>query len=409
MEEKKKLDVIIQHYISRKLLELFSSNNKFVYEFNLNTKKIYSTGIGTTMSSKYTYEHPFLEGNRLEKAFKNIEDEYSPLIRDVVSALDNSDIEKAKALIESAMPLVMLFYYRSGASLYEFSDNHDFGQESVINRMLDRIADRRHLDKLAATIINDYSFIVLKSSEEKLALSDQYISTASLNCKGKIANFSNRTIGFSNSLIMIPISAKYYIVYFHGDFSLSKPVVPNTIYELTPADTLSINKAIIRNSYNKCIAMHKEELEDIQKFRSTTCGTTGTIMQYNDGFFRSYTLKKEVFFYDDDADIFENYVQYCSQLIDFKKQHGRDIGRNDKCLCGSEKKLKKCCHKKYEQSKFIYDMIRYKQTDWMHTKSNYVEMPINEFWGFKPDLPDSHRKIINGVEQAMAEDKLTHK
>lgn len=408
MEGKKKLDVIVQHYISRKLLELFSPNKKFVYEFNLNTKKIYSTGIGTTMSSKYTYEHPFLEGNTLEKAFKNIEDEYSPLIRDVVSALDNSDVEKAKALIESAMPLVMLFYYRSGASLYEFSDNNDFSKESVINRMLSRIADRRHLDKLASTIINDYSFIVLKSSEEKLALSDQYISTASLNCKGKIANFSNRTIGFSNCLIMIPISAKYYIVYFHGDFSLSKPVVPNTIYELNPVDTLSINKVIVRNSYNKCIAMHQEELEEIQKFRSTTCGTTGTIMQYDDGSFRSYTLKKEVFFYDDDADLFENYVPYCSQLIKFKNQHGRDIGRNDKCLCGSGKKLKKCCHKKYGQAKFIYDMICYKQTDWMHTQSNYVEMPINEFWGFKPDLPETPRKIINDLEEAVSREGTPH-
>ena len=405
MEGKKKLDVIVQHYISQALLKLFSTNEKFVYEFNLNNKKIYPEGISTTMSSKYTYEHPFLEGNTLERAFKKIEDEYSPLVRDIAVALDKDDVPMAKALIESAMPLVMLFYYRSGASLYEFSDNNDFGKESVLNRMLSRITDRRHLDKLAATIINDYSFCVLKSSEGKLALSDQYISTASLNCKGKIANFSNRTIGFSNCLIMIPISAKYYIVYFHGDLSLSRPVIANAIYELTPADTLSINKVIVRNSYNKCIAMHKEELEEVQHFRSTTCGTTGTIMKYDDGSYKSYTLKKEVFFYDDDADLFENYVPYCSQLIDFQKLHGKEIGRNDKCLCGSGKKLKKCCLKKYQQAKFIYDMIRYNQTDWMHTKSNYVEMPINEFWGFMPDLPETPRRIINDLEEAMSREK----
>ena len=41
MEEKKRLDVKVQHYISRKLLELFSSNQKFVYEFNLQNRKIY--------------------------------------------------------------------------------------------------------------------------------------------------------------------------------------------------------------------------------------------------------------------------------------------------------------------------------------------------------------------------------
>lgn len=245
------------------------------------------------MSSKYTYEHPFLEGNTLERTFKKIEDEYSPLIRDVVSVLDNGDVKKVKALIEGVMPIIMLFYYRSGASLYEFSDNHDFGKESAINSMLNRIANKRYLDKLASTIINDYSFVVLKSSEKKLALSDQYISTASLNCKGKIANFSNRTIGFSNCLIMIPISAKYYIAYYHGNFSLSKPVIADTIYDLSAIDTLNINKVILRNSYNKCIAMHKEDLEEIEPFRSTTCGTTGTIMQYDDGSFHSYTLKKE--------------------------------------------------------------------------------------------------------------------
>ena len=131
-------------------------------------------------------------------------------------------------------------------------------------------------------------------------------------------------------------------------------------------------------------------------------------MQYDDGSFRSYTLKKEVFFYDDDADLFENYVPYCSQLIKFKNQHGRDIGRNDKCLCGSGKKLKKCCHKKYGQAKFIYYMICYKQTDWMHTQSNYVEMPINEFWGFKPDLPETPRKIINDLEEAVSREGTPH-
>lgn len=198
------------------------------------------------------------------------------------------------AFINIMNPIRTLKFDRhSGASLYEFSDNHDFGKESAINSMLNRIANKRHLDKLASTIINDYSFVVLKSSEKKLALSDQYISTASLNCKGKIANFSNRTIGFSNCLIMIPISAKYYIAYYHGNFSLSKPVIADTIYDLSAIDTLNINKVILRNSYNKCIAMHKEDLEEIEPFRSTICGTTGTIMQYDDGSFHSYTLKKE--------------------------------------------------------------------------------------------------------------------
>lgn len=406
MENKEKLDVVVQHYISQGLLKLFSQNKKFVYEFNLNNDRIYPEGISTTMSSKYTYEHPLLEGNTLEKAFKTVEDEYIPMVKDIVATLDNGDITAAKALVEAALPLVLLFYYRSGAALCEFSDHNDFGRESVINNMLKRILDRRYLHKLASTIIHDYSFFVIRSSDEKLALSDQYVSTASLNCKGKIANFSNRTIGFSNCLILIPLSAKYYVVYYNGSLSLSKPIPLDTIYELEVADIFAINRVIVQNSYNKCIAMHKEELAEVQDFKTTVCGPVGTIMKYQDGTYKSYTVKKEVFFYAEDADIYDNYVTYCSQLIEFRNRHGRNVGRNDKCLCGSGKKFKKCCHQKYDQAKFIYDMIRSDQTSWMSTRSNYVEKPINEFWGLETDLPTASQKIITGLRNAEGAEKI---
>lgn len=258
METKEKLDVIVQHYISQGLIKLFSQNKKFVFEFNLQNDKIYPEGISTTMSSKYTYEHPLLAGNTLEKAFKTVEDEYIPLVKDIVAALENNDIKTAKTIVKAILPLVLLFYYRSGATLLEFSDHNNFDKESVLNNMLKRILDRKYLDRLAATIINDYTFVALKSAEERLILSDQYVSTASLNCKGKIANFSNRTIGFSNCMILVPLSAKYYILFYNGSFSMNKPVIADTIYDLDATDLQSINKVILRNSYNKCLAMHKE-------------------------------------------------------------------------------------------------------------------------------------------------------
>ena len=110
METKEKLDVIVQHYISQGLIKLFSQNKKFVFEFNLQNDKIYPEGISTTMSSKYTYEHPLLAGNTLEKAFKTVEDEYIPLVKEIVAALENNDIKTAKTIVKAILPLVLLFY-----------------------------------------------------------------------------------------------------------------------------------------------------------------------------------------------------------------------------------------------------------------------------------------------------------
>lgn len=399
MKEQEKLPVIIQHYISQGILRLFSENKKSVFEFNIQNDNIYRTGIRKTMSDTYTYEHPFLPGNALENAFKTIEDKYIPQMTGVVNILDSEDVVTARKRVEELLEYILLFYYRSGAVLYEFSDNNEFEKAEVIENLLKRIMDLTYLNRLARTIINDYKFVVVKSSESKLLLSDQYVSTASLNCKGKIANYANRTIGFSNCLIMIPLSAKYYIAYYNGSFPLSKVIDSNKIYELTESDLLNLNKVIIRNSYRKCIAMHQDELETVKGYKSTTYGPTGTIMKYSDGSFHSYTVKKEVFYRDIDADIFEHFVDYCSNLIRFEETHNRSLGRNDLCPCGSNKKFKKCCIEKYQQSQYIYNMLKSNDTSWMCTKSNFVEKPINAFWGLDTDLPKSAQKILKGLRE----------
>lgn len=399
MKEQEKLPVIIQHYISQGILRLFSENKKSVFEFNIQNGNIYRTGIRKTMSDTYTYEHPFLPGNALENAFKTIEDKYIPQMTGIVNMLDSEDVLTAKKRIEELLEYILLFYYRSGAVLYEFSDNNEFEKAEVIENLLKRITDLTYLNRLARTIINDYKFVVVKSSESKLLLSDQYVSTASLNCKGKIANYANRTIGFSNCLIMIPLSAKYYIVYYNGSFPLSKAIDSNKIYELTEMDLFNLNKVIIRNSYRKCVAMHQDELETVKEYKSATYGPTGTIMKYSDGSFHSYTVKKEVFYRDIDADIFEHFVDYCSNLIRFEETHNRSLGRNDLCPCGSNKKFKKCCIEKYQQSQYIYNMLKSNDTSWMCTKSNFVEKPINAFWGLDTDLPKSAQKILKGLRE----------
>ena len=51
-------------------------------------------------------------------------------------------------------------------------------------------------------------------------------------------------------------------------------------------------------------------------------------------------------------------------------------------------------------------MIRSDQTSWMSTRSNYVEKPINEFWGLETDLPSASQKIITGLRNVEGSEKL---
>ena len=341
MNKNKKLPVRVQHYISQGVLRMFSENRQSVFEFNLENNKVYRAGISTTMSDKLTYEHPILPGNALENAFKKIEDEYIPKIRNIVDMLENENIAAAQKEVESILQEILLFYYRSGAVLYELSDNNEFDKPSVIENMLKRISDSRYLTKLANTIISDYTFVVLKTANSNFLLSDQYVSTASLNCKGMIANFSNRTIGFSDCLILIPLSSKYYVAYYNGNFQLDKPIKSDKIYELTGNDLLNINKVIIRNGYKKCIAMHQDALEAVKEYKTSICGTVGIVMGYSNGAYRSYTVKKEVFYRDIDQDIFDHFIEYYSSLAKFKEMNHRKIGKNYKDFGQASRKCRR--------------------------------------------------------------------
>lgn len=392
----------VQHYVSQGILRFFSENKKAVYEYNYDNGKVYPTSIHDTMSEKYTYEHPLLKVNALEDAFGQLERKYIPVMAVIVEMLDSGDIRSAKKTIEHILKYALLFYYRSGAILFELRNNGDHTKAEIVERILKLVYDDPYLDHLAKTIINDYSFMILKSPDDELALSDQYISTASLNCKGKIFNYSNRTIGFSDCLILLPLSARYYVAYYNGAFELGNACAPDDIYFLKSDDVIRINKVIIKNSYRKCIAMRPEILESIKLFRSSMCGPIGTIVKHKNGLYSTHILKKEVFYYDEDEDVYENYVKYYSELIQFEKQNGRRVGRNDVCLCGNGKKFKNCCLKKYEKARTLAKQIAEKQEDWLCTKGCYVEKPIDEFWVTESELPQSAKTILEGLRSAKA-------
>ncbi len=161
-----------------------------------------------------------------------------------------------------------------------------------------------------------------------------------------------------------------------------------------------MKKVIVRNSYRKCIAMHQDDLEKIKPFKSKISSPRGIIMKYADGIYHSCMTKKEVFFYDIDEDIYNNYIKYCSKLIEYQEQNKKPIHRNDRCICGSGKKFKKCCREKYQQPKFIMDMIQKGKSDWIGIKGGCVEKTINEFWGLDSGLSKTPQELIRELRKS---------
>lgn len=70
------------------------------------------------------------------------------------------------------------------------------------------------------------------------------------------------------------------------------------------------------------------------------------MMTYNDGTVKDYITKREVFLYDKDRDMNIHSIQYMNEYESKIKEKNE---RNDKCVCGSGKKYKYCCIRKYDK------------------------------------------------------------
>ncbi|MFN0221498.1 MULTISPECIES: DUF4238 domain-containing protein [Paenibacillus] len=328
-----------QHYVPQCVLCHFS-NDKQVYETLVEGKKIYKTNYNRSMSERYTYEHPLLEQNKLEKFFGDVESDFAPAIKKIVEILENQDedevnqIQNVKQTIDLYLRAVIIFYYRSGALLHEFSLGNMREKDLRIDYLLEKLSNGSYINALGKTIKKYYEFTIIKSENNEFLLSDQYLSTAALSIKSRFLNISNRHIGLNDVFILIPISCKYYAVYYHG----KKPnyIQKNKINVLTEHQVDEINKVIINNSYVKCVGYSKESLERVLlTFKSQSPASTYT--QYKSGALGGATLKKEVFFYEKDQIAWEMFTEG-TFFVNFK-----DLERNDPCGCKSGKKLKKCC------------------------------------------------------------------
>jgi hypothetical protein len=202
-----------QHYVSRFILKNFANEKDQVYESLVDRRKVYLTNINQSMCEKFVYEHSEIEKNSLEKTFSEMESFVAPKIEGIIKVLEGDfyDIEDIKNKIKEIMSELIIFYYRSGAVLHEMSFQKENKDQQLFS-LLKQITSSEYIKSLSRTIYDNYDFAIIKSENSGFLISDQFISTASLNVKARFANVSNRHIGLKGVVILIPLSSKFYIV-----------------------------------------------------------------------------------------------------------------------------------------------------------------------------------------------------
>lgn len=395
-----------QHYVSRGVLKHFADEKKKTLELFIDKGIISKKIIDSTMSQNYVYEHPRIETNTIEDLFCSFETKAFPIIDKLINDFENDyydgrDIEKYKCTINNIMPFVLLFYFRSGALLKEYSMDADNPKNVRVERMLLNIMDVNYIRGLRSTICQYYDCAIIVDERECFLLSDQYVSTVALKYKNRFSNASNRQIGMKETMILVPLSAKFYIVFYNG----RKPdyIIKNKFCVLNEENVQQINNVIIQNSYVKCVGKSEDELERAKNF-SVTSSPTKCIIQYKDGSIQDRILKREVFIYEEDRDMNEHSFDYMSIYVE--KVKGK-IGRNDLCVCGSGKKYKKCCCQKYESvAQIIMGIQNQKRVNYTIPGVVWTEDSILEYQGPQEQISNQHDKeVINEIMKMVQEDK----
>lgn len=362
-----------QHYIPESLIRHFADEKNMVHEILLSTKKIYQTNIRNVMSEKFIYEHDKLKKNTIENYFAKIEDDIAPKIIAIIEKIDkcrgnDGSVLEIKNDIEELLPVIIMFYYRSGALIKEFSS---INEKDKIPLLSEKILNYEYINNLAETIRTCYKFAIIISENEFL-LSDQYMSTAAIKMKTRFTDRSNRSIGLIETMIMIPISSSCYVVYWHSDDDFF--VKENSITHLDSESIKMINRVIINNSYNKCVSKRSDsiiEVLDYYKVRSPSQIYIG----YNSGYTSGAILKKEVFFHHEEMEAYE--------MLQFAKfNQYKDLSRNENCACGSQKKFKKCHGDAYKRSQQIMRTFGKSGQQFFIPGVKEIELPIDEWRGY---------------------------
>ncbi len=367
-----------QHYVPQSLLRYFTNSDEKLFEVLLREKKIYPTNTTNSMCETFTYEHEKLPVNTIEKYLANIEGEVATQAKDLIQVIEEikegkTDMPSAKVIVEKTLRNFLLFYYRSGALLTEYSS---FKKEDRIPLMSDKILNNEYLDGLAGVVKDFYSFAIIESSNDFL-ISDQFVSTSALRIKTQFFELSNRHIGLNETLILIPISARFYIAYWNtkNDFFLKADII-NILNE---DETKQINNTIINNSYVKCVGMKRERIEEALLAFKASSPTQVFAGGNPSGFSMGSIKKKEVFFYEDERKAWE--------LLEFMTiMFYKGLGRNDSCKCGSGKKFKRCHLDAYNRIQEIMQTFGLSQREGMVRHLIWgvplVEQPVDKWSGY---------------------------
>lgn len=366
-----------QHYVPVFCLKNFTNSDGKLFETYLlkEIKKVYPTNPIVAMSQKYTYEDPHLMKNSLENDFQQIESHVAPKIISILDELNKFENEEVgihsiKSEIDDLMRFFIIFYYRSGALLTEFSSGN---KKFKVALLLDKLLNRSYIYNLADTIKNYYNFAVIKSDGEFL-ISDQYVSTAAIRIKSRFVGVTNRHVGLKEMMILIPLSSSYYCMYWNSNNPIGIEI--NKINSLNKDLIEDINRVIINNSYMKCVGQKREILEKALacfQFRSPSTIFVGYKSGYNSG----AVNKKEVFFDKSEEKAYE--LLEFSTFIQYKK-----LGRNDQCACGSGEKYKKCHRDAYERIMEVMQTFNGKGdfNDYVIPGVTTIELPIEEWGGY---------------------------
>lgn len=387
-----------QHYIPQGLIKHFSCGDKKIFELYKNyilSKK----PISDTMCQNLVYEHDKLPVNTIEHLFAKKEGFFIPKHDELLLKVEKAYLnERVIPCIEINKLLLfyILLYLRSGALLEEYSAYSDNPKNQRVEKMLKNLLDSAYPVDLTNTILKGYQISIIVNEEETFLMSDQFISTASLKFKNKFSNLSNRQIGLKNTIIFIPLSSKFYIVFYHGNNP--SYIVPGKYSVLTKDQTQEINSIIAKNSYNKTISSKSSPLENIKLKKEITHRPIRTILLYENDDVSIFTIKKELEFYESEHLFSQNYISLFSK---YQNEYKGKIRRNDICLCGSQKKYKKCCLPTHERCIDIVRKIQNQKHDWYSIDSGLqVEKAIEIYKGPKEGIPDlGDKDILNQLSK----------
>lgn len=193
------------------------------------------------------------------------------------------------------------------------------------------------------------------------------------------------------TLILIPLSSRYYAVYWNTQDNF---IVEDNCFKILKDDEIKlINKTIINNSYLKCVSVKKEGIEEVLPEYQMHYPSQVFAGGSPSGYFTGAIKKKEVFFYTEEQKAWE--------LIDFSTfTLYKDLGRNDKCKCQSGKKFKKCHEsllKKVRQitSRFRGYPFEEGRSLFGINGAKIFELPVDKWAGFDNSNKNNKNEVGN--------------